>query len=57
MECRRSMISRKNVTVINFAHSQVSIDFSHTISEFQNTRHSQCINPWEVVRARFCEKM
>ncbi|RRT61677.1 hypothetical protein BHE74_00029128 [Ensete ventricosum] len=47
MGSRLSTVSRKNVTVINFAQSQVSIDFSRTISEFQNTGHSQCISPWE----------
>ncbi|RZR93504.1 hypothetical protein BHM03_00022026 [Ensete ventricosum] len=52
---RTSMVSRKNVTVINFAQSRtqsrVSICFSCTISEFQNTSNSQCNSPWEVVRA------
>ncbi|RWW64865.1 hypothetical protein BHE74_00027870 [Ensete ventricosum] len=33
-----------------FVKSQ-SIDFLCTDSEFQNTGHSQCISPWEVVRA------
>ncbi|RWV92469.1 hypothetical protein BHE74_00019410 [Ensete ventricosum] len=60
MGSRKSMVSLKNVTVINFAqchaHSRVSIGFSCTDSKFQNTGHSQCICPWEVVRARFCEK-
>ncbi|RRT39414.1 hypothetical protein B296_00047772 [Ensete ventricosum] len=46
--------------VINFAQSQaqsrVSIDFSHTVLEFLNTGHSQCISLWEVVRAWFREK-
>ncbi|RWV89206.1 hypothetical protein GW17_00048653 [Ensete ventricosum] len=45
-----SMVSRKNVTVINFARSrvlsQVSIGFSCTVSEIQNTDHSRCISPW-----------
>ncbi|RWV83523.1 hypothetical protein GW17_00054849 [Ensete ventricosum] len=40
---RTSTISRKNMTVINFAQSRVSIDFSRTMSEFQNTGHSKCI--------------
>ncbi|RRT61676.1 hypothetical protein BHM03_00041685 [Ensete ventricosum] len=53
---RMSSVSRKNTTVINFAHNQVSIGFTRTVSEFQNTGHSQCIRPWEVVRARFHEK-
>ncbi|RRT31407.1 hypothetical protein B296_00057818, partial [Ensete ventricosum] len=52
---RTSMVSRKNTMVINFARSrvlsQVSIGFSCTISEIQNTGHSQRISPWEVVRA------
>ncbi|RWW47578.1 hypothetical protein BHE74_00046415 [Ensete ventricosum] len=50
------MVSRKNAMVINFAQSLMSIGFSYTISEFQNTGHSQRISPWEVVRARFREK-
>ncbi|RZR95958.1 hypothetical protein BHM03_00024866 [Ensete ventricosum] len=41
------MVSRKYVTVINFVQSRVSIDFSCTISESQNTGHSQCINMLE----------
>ncbi|RWW75701.1 hypothetical protein BHE74_00016245 [Ensete ventricosum] len=36
--------------------SRVSISFSYTVSEIQNTGHSQCISPWEVVRARFHER-
>ncbi|RWV79975.1 hypothetical protein GW17_00058820 [Ensete ventricosum] len=51
------MVSRKNVTVINFAQSRVFDRFSHTVSKFQNTGHSQRISPWEVVRARFHKKM
>ncbi|RRT68481.1 hypothetical protein B296_00032791 [Ensete ventricosum] len=51
-----STVLRKNATIINFARSQVSIGFLRTISEIQNTGHSQRISPWEVVRARFCEK-
>ncbi|RWW75704.1 hypothetical protein BHE74_00016260 [Ensete ventricosum] len=51
----------KNTTVIKFAQcrvrTRVSIDFSCTNSEIQNTGDSQCISPWEVVRARFHEKM
>ncbi|RWW39409.1 hypothetical protein BHE74_00055267 [Ensete ventricosum] len=57
MGSHTSKASRKNMTVINFAQSQVLIDFSHTISEFQNTGHSHHMNPWGVVRARFCEKI
>ncbi|RWV79472.1 hypothetical protein GW17_00059399 [Ensete ventricosum] len=72
---RTSLVSRKNVTVINFAQSRaqnrVSIDFLCTVSEIQNTSHSQHISPspkiqntghsqhispWEVVRAWFREK-
>ncbi|RRT36032.1 hypothetical protein B296_00052752 [Ensete ventricosum] len=49
MRSRMSMVSRKNVTVINFMQSRVSIGFSCTISEFQNNRHSQHINLWEIV--------
>ncbi|RRT31182.1 hypothetical protein B296_00057749 [Ensete ventricosum] len=37
MVSRMSMVSQKNVTVINFAQSHVSIDFSYTVSEIQNT--------------------
>ncbi|RWW45576.1 hypothetical protein BHE74_00048569 [Ensete ventricosum] len=51
-----STVSRKNATVINFAQSRVSFDFSHTVSELQISGHSQCISPWEVVRERFYEK-
>ncbi|RWV86646.1 hypothetical protein GW17_00051425 [Ensete ventricosum] len=51
------MVSRKNVTVINFvqshARSQVSIGLSCTISKMQNNGHSQHISAWEVVRAWF----
>ncbi|RWV92468.1 hypothetical protein GW17_00045154 [Ensete ventricosum] len=54
---RKSMVSLKNVTVINFAQcctqSRVSISFSCTIKEFQNTSHSQRICPWAVLRAWF----
>ncbi|RRT31505.1 hypothetical protein B296_00057463, partial [Ensete ventricosum] len=46
----------KKCDVINFAQSRVSIDLSCTISEFQNTGHSERISPWEVVRVRFHEK-
>ncbi|RRT45878.1 hypothetical protein B296_00009925 [Ensete ventricosum] len=60
MGSRTSMVSQKNVMVINVAQShaqsRVSIDFSCTVLEFQNTGHSHCISPWEVVRARFREK-
>ncbi|RWW37829.1 hypothetical protein BHE74_00056998 [Ensete ventricosum] len=51
---RMSLVSEKNVMVINYAqcHAQfrVSINFSCTISEIQNTSHSQRIRPWEVIR-------
>ncbi|RZS27373.1 hypothetical protein BHM03_00060829 [Ensete ventricosum] len=60
MVSRTSMVSRKNMTVINFvrshAQSRVSIGFSCTISKIQNTNHSQRNNPWEVVRAWFHKK-
>ncbi|RRT59577.1 hypothetical protein B296_00044383 [Ensete ventricosum] len=56
MGCLTSLVSRKNVTVINFAQSRVSIDFSCTVSKIQNTGHSQCISPWEIVRSWFLEK-
>ncbi|RRT31226.1 hypothetical protein B296_00056046 [Ensete ventricosum] len=52
-----SMVSRKNATVINFAQSPVSIDFSSTVSEIENTGHSHLIKPWDVVQARFREKI
>ncbi|RWW42993.1 hypothetical protein BHE74_00051394 [Ensete ventricosum] len=55
MGSRTSKILRKNVTFINFeqshAHSRIPISFWCIISEFQNTSHSQCIGPLEVVRA------
>ncbi|RWV83863.1 hypothetical protein BHE74_00024453 [Ensete ventricosum] len=57
MGSRTSTVSRKNATALNSAQSQVSIGFSCTVSEFQNTGHSQCISLWEVVQAQFCEKM
>ncbi|RRT67396.1 hypothetical protein B296_00039309 [Ensete ventricosum] len=60
MESRTSMVSRKNTTVINFTQSpvqsRVSIDFSCTVLEIQNTNHSQRISPWVVVRARVAKK-
>ncbi|RWV86650.1 hypothetical protein GW17_00051432 [Ensete ventricosum] len=47
------MVSRKNVTAINFARShaqsQVSIGFSCTVLEIQNIGHSRRIRPWEVI--------
>ncbi|RRT31160.1 hypothetical protein B296_00058143, partial [Ensete ventricosum] len=54
---RMSMVSRKNVTVINFAQSRVSIGFSCTVSEIQNTGLSRLISPLEVVQARFHKKI
>ncbi|RWV76906.1 hypothetical protein GW17_00062350 [Ensete ventricosum] len=56
MRCRTSMVSQKNAMVINFAQSRVSISFSCTVSDFQNTSHAQCISPLEVVRAWFHEE-
>ncbi|RZS09284.1 hypothetical protein BHM03_00040353 [Ensete ventricosum] len=56
MVSRMSMVSRKNVTVIDFAQSRVSIGFSCTISKNQNTGHSRLISQWEVVQARFRKK-
>ncbi|RWW41023.1 hypothetical protein BHE74_00053517 [Ensete ventricosum] len=45
MGSRMSTVSQKNSTVINFArchaHSRVSIGFSYTTSEIQNTCHSR----------------
>ncbi|RWV80790.1 hypothetical protein GW17_00057874 [Ensete ventricosum] len=44
-----SMVSRNNAAIITFAQShaqsRVSIDFSCTVSKFQNTGHSQRISP------------
>ncbi|RZR74557.1 hypothetical protein BHM03_00038418 [Ensete ventricosum] len=57
MVSRMSMVSRKNATVINFAQSQVSIDFSCTVSEIQNTGLCRLISPGEVVQARFRKKI
>ncbi|RRT31204.1 hypothetical protein B296_00059110 [Ensete ventricosum] len=38
------------------SHSKLRFDhFSCTVLEFQNTSDSQCISPWEVIRARFRE--
>ncbi|RZS26983.1 hypothetical protein BHM03_00060408 [Ensete ventricosum] len=61
MGSRTITVSQKNLLVIYFARSRaqsrVSIGFSCTILEIQNIGHSRCISPWEVVRARFHEKM
>ncbi|RRT31165.1 hypothetical protein B296_00057613 [Ensete ventricosum] len=57
MVSHMNMVSRKNTMVINFAQSRVSISFSWTVSEIQNTGNSRPISPWEVVQARFREKM
>ncbi|RRT37191.1 hypothetical protein B296_00053029 [Ensete ventricosum] len=57
MGCRTSTVSQKYVTVLNFVRSRVSIDFSCTVSKILNTGHPLRISPWEVVRARFHEKM
>ncbi|RWV98436.1 hypothetical protein GW17_00038718 [Ensete ventricosum] len=57
MVSRMSMVSRKNTTIINFAQSRVSIGFSCTVSEIQNTGLSSHISPWEVVQARFRKKI
>ncbi|RWV80693.1 hypothetical protein GW17_00057993 [Ensete ventricosum] len=57
MVSRTSMVSRKNMMVINFAQSRVSIGFSCTVSKIQNTGHSRLINPREVIQARFHEKI
>ncbi|RWV78256.1 hypothetical protein BHE74_00044540 [Ensete ventricosum] len=45
MGSRTSTVLLKNMTVINFAQSRVSIDFSCTVLEFQNTSLSQRISP------------
>ncbi|RRT32108.1 hypothetical protein B296_00057329 [Ensete ventricosum] len=58
MRSRMSTVLQKNATVINqSAQSLVSISFSYTLSEFQNTSHSQHNSPWKVVQAWFREKM
>ncbi|RZS09285.1 hypothetical protein BHM03_00040354 [Ensete ventricosum] len=57
MVSRMSMVSRKNAMVIDIARSRVSIGFSCTISENQNTGHYRVISPWEVVQARFRKKI
>ncbi|RRT31723.1 hypothetical protein B296_00053117 [Ensete ventricosum] len=49
MRSRTSMLSQKNTTNINFARSRVSIGFSCTVSEIQNTGLSRLISLWEVV--------
>ncbi|RWV77780.1 hypothetical protein GW17_00061348 [Ensete ventricosum] len=56
MVSRMSMVSRKNAMVINFAQSRVSIGFSCTVSEIQNTDLSSLISPWDVVQERFRKK-
>ncbi|RWV80964.1 hypothetical protein GW17_00057678 [Ensete ventricosum] len=56
MRTRTYMVSQKNVMLINFAQSLVSIGFSCNVSEFQNTGHSQRFSPWEVVGAWFYDK-
>ncbi|RWW68051.1 hypothetical protein BHE74_00024451, partial [Ensete ventricosum] len=43
----------KNATTINSVQSRISIDFSCTVTVFQNTSHSQRISLWEVVRTQF----
>ncbi|RZR77628.1 hypothetical protein BHM03_00002743 [Ensete ventricosum] len=53
---RTRLVSRKNTMVINFAQSQVLIDFLCSVLKIQNTSHSQRISPWEVIQTRFCEK-
>ncbi|RWW37240.1 hypothetical protein BHE74_00057679 [Ensete ventricosum] len=61
MVSRTSMVSQKNTTVTKFmrnrAQSYVSIGFSSIVSKIQNTGHSHLISPWEVIRARFPEKI
>ncbi|RWV86361.1 hypothetical protein GW17_00051753 [Ensete ventricosum] len=49
MGSRTKTVSQKNMTVINFAQSRVSIGFSCIVSKIQNTGHSHLISPWEVV--------
>ncbi|RWV87393.1 hypothetical protein GW17_00050622 [Ensete ventricosum] len=60
MRSRTSMVSRKNTMVINFAQictqSRVSIDFSHIVTNFQNTSHSQCITHEKFYEHGFTKK-
>ncbi|RWV84014.1 hypothetical protein GW17_00054304 [Ensete ventricosum] len=50
MVSHTSMVSPKNATVVNLtrssALSRVSIGFSCTVTEIENTGHSRCISPW-----------
>ncbi|RRT32489.1 hypothetical protein B296_00038285 [Ensete ventricosum] len=56
MVSHTSMVSRtKHDGHILFAES-ISIGFTCTILEIQNTGHSRRISPWEVVRALFHKK-
>ncbi|RRT37195.1 hypothetical protein B296_00053025 [Ensete ventricosum] len=55
MGSRTSMFSQKNLIVINFARSRVSIGFSCTVSKIQNIGHSKRISPLKVIRAWFHE--
>ncbi|RRT31420.1 hypothetical protein B296_00055922 [Ensete ventricosum] len=57
MVSHMSMDSRKNATVINFSQSRVSIGFSCTVSEIQNTGLSRLISPWEVVQVCLGKKI
>ncbi|RWW37305.1 hypothetical protein BHE74_00057606 [Ensete ventricosum] len=54
---RTSIVSRKNMMIINFTQSLVSISFWCNVSEFQNTGHSKRFSPWGVVQAWFHKKM
>ncbi|RRT45563.1 hypothetical protein B296_00054061 [Ensete ventricosum] len=56
MGSRTSMVSRKNMMVIDFAQSRVLIDFSRTVSEIQNTGNSQHISPWKSYEHGFAKK-
>ncbi|RRT47130.1 hypothetical protein B296_00053941 [Ensete ventricosum] len=55
MGSHMSMVLQKNAMIINFARSRVLIGFSCTVSEIQNTRHSQRTRPWEIIQAWFRE--
>ncbi|RRT70597.1 hypothetical protein B296_00014089 [Ensete ventricosum] len=50
------MVTRKNMIVINFEQSRVSINFSCTVSEIQNTRHSRRICLWKSNENGFMKK-
>ncbi|RRT62644.1 hypothetical protein B296_00015385 [Ensete ventricosum] len=56
MGSRMSMVSQKNATVINFVQNRVSIDFSCTISELQNTGHPNVLTHGKSYEHSFATK-